>query len=237
MYELLDTNNLCTYYRLGEQPGLKVQDVELPGRFDYLDSETVQAQLLSFRSAEWARLTLHVPQMHCTSCIWLLENLPRLNPGIVEARVQFLRKEITISYRLADTSLKAVMQLLASVGYEPQITLAELGARPHRAGRLLYYQLGLAAFAFGNVMLLALPEYFSFVEDLQGEFGRFFGYLSLALAVPVLAMALAALFIVRGLGLGIPYLSPRLGATITPNKGMAGQPASVHYCHDAAPQP
>ena len=194
MYELLDANNLCTYYRLGEQPGLKVQDVELPGRFDYLDSETVQAQLLSFRSAEWARLTLHVPQMHCTSCIWLLENLPRLNPGIVEARVQFLRKEITISYRLADTSLKAVVQLLASVGYEPQITLAELGAQPHRAGRLLYYQLGLAAFAFGNVMLLALPEYFSFVEDLQGEFGRFFGYLSLALAVPVLLFSARAFF-------------------------------------------
>ena len=194
MYELLDANNLCTYYRLGEQPGLKVQDVELPGRFDYLDSETVQAQLLSFRSAEWARLTLHVPQMHCTSCIWLLENLPRLNPGIVEARVQFLRKEITISYRLADTSLKAVVQLLASVGYEPRITLAELGAQPHRAGRLLYYQLGLAAFAFGNVMLLALPEYFSFVEDLQGEFGRFFGYLSLALAVPVLLFSARAFF-------------------------------------------
>ena len=27
VYELLDANNLCTYYRLGEQPGLKVQDV------------------------------------------------------------------------------------------------------------------------------------------------------------------------------------------------------------------
>ncbi len=175
VYELLDTNNLCTYYSLDEKPGLKIKGVELPGRFDYLDSDTVQAQLLSFRAETRARLTLPVPQMHCTSCIWLLENLPRLNPGIVEARVPFLRKEIAISYIPTDTSLKAVVQLLASVGYEPQITLAELGAQPHRAGRLLYYQLGLAAFAFGNVMLLALPEYFSFVEDLQGGFGRFFG--------------------------------------------------------------
>ena len=136
MYELLDTNNLCTYYSLDEKPGLKIKGVELPGRFDYLDSDTVQAQLLSFRAETRARLTLPVPQMHCTSCIWLLENLPRLNPGIVEARVPFLRKEIAISYIPTDTSLKAVVQLLASVGYEPQITLAELGAQPHRAGRL-----------------------------------------------------------------------------------------------------
>ncbi|MDB5235714.1 MAG: hypothetical protein JWR44_2707 [Hymenobacter sp.] len=186
VYQLLDANNLCTYYRLDDKPGLKVKEVELPGRFDYLDSEAVQNQLLAFRSPERARLTLQVPQMHCTSCIWLLENLPRLNSGIVEARVQFLRKEITVTYLTAETSLKAVVQLLTSVGYEPQITLAELGAQPHHAGRTLYYQLGLAAFAFGNVMLLALPEYFSFVEDLQASFGRFFGYLSLAIALPVL---------------------------------------------------
>ncbi|MGY2134762.1 heavy metal translocating P-type ATPase [Hymenobacter sp. HD11105] len=207
VYELLDANNLCTYYRLDERPGLKVKEVELPGRFDYLDSDTVQAQLLSFRSAERARLTLQVPQMHCTSCIWLLENLSRLNPGIVEARVQFLRKEITITYLLAETNLKAVVQLLASVGYEPQITLAELGAQPHRAGRTVYYQLGLAAFAFGNVMLLALPDYFSFVEELQGEFGRFFGYVSLVLALPVLLFSAQGFFRSAWQGLRQRYIN------------------------------
>lgn len=46
-------------------------------------------------------------------------------------------------------------------------------------------------------------------------------------AVPVLATVMAGLFIVRGLGLGIPYLSPQLGS---PAKVMVGQPASVHYC-------
>ncbi|MFD2784685.1 heavy metal translocating P-type ATPase metal-binding domain-containing protein [Hymenobacter rubripertinctus] len=186
VYELLAANNLCPYYRLDERPGLKIKEVELPGRFDYLASETVQAQLLSFRSEQRARLTVRVPQMHCMSCIWLLEHLPRLHPGLVEARVQFLRQEVTITYLTAQTTLKDVVALLASVGYEPQITLAELGAHPHRASRMLYYQLGLAAFAFGNVMLLALPDYFSFVEDLQTGFGAFFGWLSLALALPVL---------------------------------------------------
>ncbi|TDN36874.1 HAD family hydrolase [Hymenobacter sp. UV11] len=201
VYELLNASQLCTYYALGERPGLKIKEVELPGRFDYLASEAVQAQLLSFRSAERGRLTLHVPQMHCTSCIWLLEHLPRLHAGVVEARVQFLRKEITITYLLADISLPEVVQLLASVGYEPQITLAELGAQPHRASHTLYYQLGLAAFAFGNVMLLALPEYFSFVEDLQAGFGRFFGYLSLALALPVLLYSARGFFRSAGQGL------------------------------------
>ncbi|MGI4744090.1 MAG: heavy metal translocating P-type ATPase [Janthinobacterium lividum] len=207
VYELLDANNLCAYYRLDERPGLKVKEVELPGRFDYLDSEAVQAQLLAFRSDTRSRLTLAIPQMHCTSCIWLLEHLPRLNAGIVEARVQFLRKEIAISYLPAETSLKEVVQLLASVGYEPQITLAELGAQPHRASRTLYYQLGLAAFAFGNVMLLALPDYFSFVEELQAGFGRFFGYVSLALALPVLLYSARGFFQSAWQGLRQRYIN------------------------------
>ena len=189
MYELLAANRLCTYYRLDEHPGQKTKAVELPGRFGYLDAETVQAQLLAFRSPTLARLTFSIPQMHCASCIWLLENLFRLNPGISSSRVNFLRKELTVSYQPATTSLKEVVTLLASVGYEPQITLAELGAQPHAGSRTLYYQLGVAAFGFGNVMLLAFPEYFSFAGQLQSTFGRFFGILSFLLALPVLLVS------------------------------------------------
>ncbi|MFC6223681.1 heavy metal translocating P-type ATPase [Hymenobacter artigasi] len=189
VYELLAANRLCTYYRLDEHPGQKTKAVELPGRFDYLDAETVQAQLLAFRSPTLARLTFSIPQMHCASCIWLLENLFRLNPGISSSRVNFLRKELTVSYQPATTTLKEVVTLLAAVGYEPQITLAELGAQPHAGSRTLYYQLGVAAFGFGNVMLLAFPEYFSFAGQLQSTFGRFFGILSLLLALPVLLVS------------------------------------------------
>jgi Cu+-exporting ATPase len=189
VYELLDASNLCGYYRLDGQAGQKVKAVELPGRFDYLDQESVQSQLLAFRSPTLARLTLTIPQMHCASCIWLLENLFKLNAGIRESRVNFLRKELTVSYQPATTSLKEVVTLLAAINYEPQITLAELGAQPYAASRTLYYQLGVAAFGFGNVMLLAFPDYFSFTESLHALFGRVFGWLSLLLALPVLLVS------------------------------------------------
>jgi sulfite exporter TauE/SafE len=48
-------------------------------------------------------------------------------------------------------------------------------------------------------------------------------------AVPYTAGLLAVLFIVRGLGLGIPYLSPQLGATATTTR--AYSPPTMHYCH------
>ncbi|GAB3572242.1 sulfite exporter TauE/SafE family protein [Hymenobacter daeguensis] len=47
-------------------------------------------------------------------------------------------------------------------------------------------------------------------------------------AVPYTAALLAGLFIVRGLGLGIPYLSPRLSAAAMP---VSRPPLTVHWCH------
>ncbi|GAA4054670.1 hypothetical protein GCM10022409_47200 [Hymenobacter glaciei] len=207
VYELLAASNLCGYYRLDEQPGQRVKAVELPGRFDYLDLESVQSQLLAFRSPTLARFTLTIPQMHCASCIWLLENLFKLNAGIRESRVNFLRKELTVSYQPADTSLKDVVTLLAAINYEPQITLAELGAQPHAASRTLYYQLGVAAFGFGNVMLLAFPDYFSFTEGLQATFGQFFGGLSLLLALPVLLVSTRSFYQSAWQGLRQRYIN------------------------------
>ncbi|MBD2767915.1 sulfite exporter TauE/SafE family protein [Hymenobacter sp. BT664] len=55
-------------------------------------------------------------------------------------------------------------------------------------------------------------------------------------AVPVLAAVLAGLFIVRGLGLGIPYLSPQMGSVTTAPAGQP-QPASVHYCQGPVETP
>ena len=47
-------------------------------------------------------------------------------------------------------------------------------------------------------------------------------------AVPYAASVLALLFIVRGLGLGIPYLSPQLPAAVP---AATARPHTVHYCH------
>ncbi len=207
VYELLDANNLCTYYSIDEKPGNKIKEVDLPGRFDYLDTETVQAQLLSFRDEKMARLTLYIPQMHCSSCIWLLENLHKLNEGVSESRVNFLRKEISISYLTGQTSLKDIVKLLTAIGYEPEITLAELGQKKKKGINPIIYKIGLAGFCFGNVMLLAFPDYLSFTEALQSEFGAFFGYLSIALSLPVLFYSAQEFYINAWNGLKQKYIN------------------------------
>ncbi|ARS34993.1 heavy metal translocating P-type ATPase [Pontibacter actiniarum] len=186
VYELLEENNLCTYYSLEDNPGISGKQPLAQARFAYLDDAGVEAQLINFKNDSICKLTFYVPQMHCSSCIWLLENLFKLNPGVAESTVNFLRKEVSLTYFHQKTSLRQVVELLAQIGYEPAITLADTdGKKETKKNYSLIYKLGIAGFCFGNVMLLAFPDYLALGEEVQRDYGRFFGYLSVLLSLPV----------------------------------------------------
>ncbi len=186
VYEILQASDLCQYYRLSEKPGVSPKEFNSAARFAYLDDESVRAQLLEFRDGKTAKVTFRIPEIHCSSCIWLLEKLYQINPAILSSRVNFLRKEVFITYAEEKISLRQVVELLASLGYEPQISLADIHARAKKdSDRDLYLKIGLAGFAFGNIMLLSFPEYLS-GGRLEPQFKTFFGYLNILLALPVL---------------------------------------------------
>ena len=55
----------------------------------YLDDPALQQRLLDFTDGKISRVTFQVPAIHCVACVWLLENLFRLHPGIGRSQVNF----------------------------------------------------------------------------------------------------------------------------------------------------
>jgi Cu+-exporting ATPase len=97
VYEILDQNKLCNYYNFEQTPGISPNinfgaDVSLwENRFDYLDDPSTIQKILDFQDEKISKVTFHIPQMHCSSCIWLLENLYKLNTAISHSQVDFLK--------------------------------------------------------------------------------------------------------------------------------------------------
>src|SRR5690606_27081207 len=112
-----------------------------------------------------AIVTLYIPHIHCSSCIWMLENLNTLNNFITHAQVVFSQKKVRVTFNTEQLSIKELVVLLASIGYEPYISLEQYDAKPKLIDRSLLYKIGVAFFGFGNIMLLSFPEYFN-VDDL-----------------------------------------------------------------------
>ncbi|MHB1310235.1 MAG: heavy metal translocating P-type ATPase, partial [Limisphaerales bacterium] len=189
VYGILSESGLGRFYDLNRHPGTTVGERPGSARWAHLDDPEVRGRLLEFTDGRISRVTFHVPSMHCIACVWLLENLFRLHPGIRRSVVNFPRREVTLTFAEPEVSLSGVAALLARIGYEPDLNLGHLELDPRRAGsasRRRSLQVGIAGFAFGNIMLISLPGYLG-LDSLSGPFLRsVFGWLSLFLALPVL---------------------------------------------------
>ncbi len=185
VYEILNQNELCDYYNIEKHPGLTLKKPKSKSHFGYLDDEEIKNKILDFRSDTLEKVTFRIPQIHCASCVWLLENLYKLAPGVSVSQVNFMRKEAYIAFHPQTISLREVVEVMTSIGYEPEINLNDVEHSKPKKDRILIYRLGVAGFAFGNVMLLSFPEYLGLDSLKENDFYKYFGYWNLLLSLPV----------------------------------------------------
>ena len=182
VYEIFSLNDMSCYYDFEKSPGATPLDIE--GKYDFLDNESIVAKLLEFQEDKTAIVSLNIPHIHCSSCIWILENLQKLQKGIGASQVNFPEKKVRITYNPEAVSLKSIVHLLSSIGYEPYISLENYETGKNNVDRSLTYKLGLAFFCFGNIMLLSFPEYFEVKEFWLDTYKPFFRWLIFALSLP-----------------------------------------------------
>jgi len=182
IYSVLHENGLSHYYSFEQQPGVS-QKSKLSKDFTFLDDPTVVEKLLEFQENNLSKISFQIPQIHCSSCVWLLENIQKLHPGILYSRVDFLKKSAAVTFNPTLISLRKVVELLSKIGYEPELNLHKLDEpKTVFVNRSLIYKLGLAGFSFGNIMLLSFPEYLGFEES---DFRHYLGYVNILLSIPV----------------------------------------------------
>ncbi len=74
VYGLLQQNSLGDYYSISPSPG-RTSTFAQDDRFSYLDDPAVERKLKDFDDGTTSGVTFEIPQIHCSSCIWLLERL------------------------------------------------------------------------------------------------------------------------------------------------------------------
>lgn len=182
VYSILSAGNLHNYYKLNKHPGASQKNESQ--QFDYLNVPEISAKLVNYQDTEKTVVTFYLPSIHCSSCIWLLEHLNTLDVGIIESRVDFLKKQVYLQFYHSHTSLQQVAQLLTSIGYEPLISLNDVVSENNSKKDGLIPKIAVAGFCFGNVMILSFPAYFG-ISSADKHFGEFFSVLNLLFCVPV----------------------------------------------------
>lgn len=182
VYEIFSTNDMSCYYDFQANPG--ATPLEINGKYDFLDDENIVSKLLEFQENNTNIVSLYIPHIHCSSCIWVLENLQKLQNGIGTSQVNFPEKKVRITYNPEISSVKSIVELLCSIGYEPYISLENFDEGKKAVDRSLIYKIGVAFFCFGNIMLLSFPEYFEVNEFWINQYRGFLRWLIFALSLP-----------------------------------------------------
>jgi len=177
VYELLSDKDLMEYYSCDVTPGISPSTHE----FEFLNNQKFRNQLISFSNNSFSKVNFYLPSIHCQSCLYLLENIHKLNPAVIKSQLNFGKKEVSIWFKESELSLGQLANLLSKIGYEPLIHQADETAEHQKSqiiDKNLLLKLGVAGFCTGNIMLFSFPEYLG-LEDVGLE--KWFGFLNLFL--------------------------------------------------------
>lgn len=200
VYQLLNENNLCTYYDMNESAGAKQVSVR-EDKFIFLDNPDIAKKLIHYQDEKQARVRFYLPHIHCSSCLWLLEHIGKMNSGILASKVNFPAKEVEIVFNHS-ISLRKVAELLTSIGYEPYISLQD-HQKDNKKGidKTRIYKIGVAGFCFGNIMMMSFPEYFAGENNITDGLTTLFRFLNVGLSLPALFYSGSEFFVTAYKGL------------------------------------
>ncbi|MEO9532984.1 MAG: heavy metal translocating P-type ATPase metal-binding domain-containing protein [Crocinitomicaceae bacterium] len=186
VFEILQDADMSKYYDLNSSPGKKQDGGN--ENFSYLELNEIQEKLLLFQEGDVAKIQVVLPQIHCSSCLWLLENLDKLHEGVINCQVNFVSKRADILFNTAEISLRHLAELLQRIGYRPEFNLDEDSSKERKVtdgNKKTIFKIGVVGFCFGNIMLFSFPEYLGIDVNFE-SFQKSFNWLNLVLSLPVL---------------------------------------------------
>jgi Cu+-exporting ATPase len=194
VFHLITANGLTAFYACDVAPGVSQRRSDVDAdRLAPLDTPDAARRLLHDLGGGRAAVTFHVPALHCASCLWLLEQLWRFDAGVLRSDANLGARTVRVEFDRSATTLRRVAGALASIGYEPVVDAERTPGQVVPGRRALYLRIGVAGFAFGNVMLFSIPRYAN-GGPLEPEFQRLFDILNLLFATPVLLYSASPFF-------------------------------------------
>jgi len=191
VYLILHENNLDTFYTLDQKPGVRPSKAD-NHKYKFLEVENIAKKFIDFEDKNTVKVNLFLPTIHCSSCIYLLENINKINAAVLSCQVNFTKREAIICFNPNSLSLAQLAQLLDNIGYAPNFGSKKEEERI--IDKIFMYKLAVAGFAFGSIMLWSFPEYLG-IQDMDISMRNFTSYLSLFISIPVFFYSANAYFI------------------------------------------
>lgn len=189
VWKLLHAEGLDAFYAICDQVASKpLQARTISDDFTEFDDTAFQTSYVRDLGQHIKEVRFILEGIHCAACVWLIEKLPVLCHGVLEARVQLVGQQATLRWNSEQTRLSFVAQSLAQLGYIAHPATDELRqAVVKRESRQHLLNLGIAGLCAGNAMLLAFALYGGLFDGMSQEHTTLLRWISAFLGIISLA--------------------------------------------------
>ena len=191
VYTLVREWGFDQYYRLVDQQSGVLEPAKVTGRsFEDFDDAALQGEATDEVGDERRRTRLYLEGVHCSACVWLVEKLPAVLAGVDEVRLNYGSAVAEVTWRPAHTRLSTIGRALDRLGYTPHVHRAARVQEARRnEDRAALARLGVATACAMNLMFLHGALYAGEYSGMAAVYEAFFRWLSLVVALPVLAFS------------------------------------------------
>lgn len=188
----LQANGLQAYYELREAAGAQPRrafatagQASQRGGFAEFDTPEFAALHVRAQGGE-ACVELVLDGVHCAACVWIVERLPAVLPGVIDSRLDLPRATASVRFRPSQVALSAVAKMLDRFGYPPHPARSPEGHSRTRESRELLTRVGVAWAISANVMVLSVSSYVGLFADMDAQTDSFLRVVSAAICLPSL---------------------------------------------------
>ena len=184
-YDVIHDSGLAAYYQLAERRQAAVRATG--GSFEEFDHPAFHELYVRARPGGLVETRLLLEGIHCSSCVWLVERVPRVLPGLARAELDMSRGLVDLTWDPGALALSDIARFLDTLGYRPHpFRGGKADALRHAEDRAMLARIGVTGAIAGNVMMVAAAIYSGWFGHMAHADERYFRWLSLALVTPAM---------------------------------------------------
>ena len=184
-YAILNEHGLGAYYTFADR---REEPVRASGRtYEEFDHPAFRELYVKPLPGGLAQVELYLEGVHCASCVWLVERMPIVIPGVLQTELEIRRSRARVVWEPASLPLSSIARTLDSLGYPPHpFRGAARDEIRRREDRAMLVRIGVAGAIAANVMLAAAALYSGWGGGIEHQYAQFFRWISLGLVTPAL---------------------------------------------------
>jgi Cu2+-exporting ATPase len=189
VYHVIRGCGLDRFYRLRQAADTAPQPARTTQhKYSELDDQVICDLYCRLAPDGTQSIEFYLEGVHCAACVWLVEKLPQVLPGVIETRLDLRRAMVEVRWEPAQVHLSRIARTLDSLGYPPH-PAKDLRARELRRqeGRRFLIRIGVAGACAGNVMTLAFALYGGVFTGIEAPFSQLFRWASMVFGLIALA--------------------------------------------------